>query len=70
MSIDDVVFNGNKKVNTISSFFMDKATVRESVTSLKPKNSEGFDQIPQRILTDSVDHLLDPLTFLFKLIYE
>jgi hypothetical protein len=65
-----MVYNGDKKVNAINSFFMDRASVRECITSLKTKNSEGFDQIPQRVLVDGVDYLLDPLTCLFKLIYE
>ena len=32
-------------------------------------NTEGYDRIPQRILVDGLEQLLDPLTDLFKLIY-
>ena len=70
VSVDDSVYNGDRKVNAINSFFMDKDSVRECIISLKTKNSEGFDRIPQRILIDGVDYLLEPLTCLFKLIYE
>jgi hypothetical protein len=34
------------------------------------KNPEGFDRIPQRILLNSPEHLLDPLTALFEKIYN
>ena len=37
---------------------------------LKRKNSEGYDRIPQRVLVDGIEHLLDPLTHLFNLIYN
>jgi hypothetical protein len=70
VSKDDSVFNGEKKVNATSTFFMYKASVKECILSLKLKNSEGFDRIPVRILCDGVDFLLDSLTCLFKLIYD
>jgi hypothetical protein len=38
--------------------------------SLKPKNSEGFDRIPQHILLNGMEVLLPPLTCLFKEVYE
>ena len=38
--------------------------------SIKMKNSEGEDRIPQRILIDGMEQLLIPLTHLFKNIYE
>jgi hypothetical protein len=38
--------------------------------TLKPKNSEGFDRIPQRVLRDGMDLLLPPLTRMFQLIYN
>ena len=37
--------------------------------SLKCKNSEGFDRIPQRILKDGAEVLINPLTVLFNKVY-
>ena len=44
--------------------------VAECIKSLKIKNSEGFDRIPQRILIDGLNPLLKPLTDLFTLIFK
>jgi hypothetical protein len=38
--------------------------------TLKAKNSEGFDRIPQRILVDGAEVLIKPISGLIKLIYE
>jgi hypothetical protein len=38
--------------------------------SLKCKNSEGFDRIPQRVLVDGMEQLINPFTKLFALIYK
>jgi hypothetical protein len=37
--------------------------------TLKPKNSEGFDKIPQHILLESIEILQTPLTQLFEQVY-
>ncbi len=70
INVEDQVYNGRKIVNAVNKNFMDYCSVRECIKSLKNKNSEGYDRIPQRILVDGVDVLLDPLHGLFKLIYE
>jgi hypothetical protein len=49
VSIDDHVYNGEWKVHAISSFFMDKTTVKECIASLIIKNFECFDCIPKRV---------------------
>jgi hypothetical protein len=36
------------------------------MNSLKAKKTEGFDRIPQRVLTDGCDHLLIPFTTLLN----
>ena len=69
-NIDDNVYNGKKLVNTANSMFMDADSIRSCMLSLKPKNSEGFDRIPQRVLRDGMELLLPPLTRLFHLIYN
>jgi hypothetical protein len=60
VSIDESVFNGNKRINAENNFFMNKNDVYECLKSLKCKNSEGFDRIPQRILLDGAEILIDP----------
>ena len=69
-AIVDNVYNGRKLVNSENKMFMNSSDVRECILSLKSKNSEGFDRIPQRILVDGVEVLLQPLTYLFGQIYE
>ncbi len=49
---------------------MGKEAVFDCVASLKIKNSEGYDIIPQRIIKDGVQKLIKPFTSLLKLIYE
>ena len=34
------------------------------------KNSEGEDRIPQRIIIEGIEQLINPLTHLFKNIYD
>ena len=43
--------------------------VIDAIILIKPKNCEGYDQIPQRILLDGVQYLLKPLAQLFNQIY-
>ena len=42
----------------------------EAVKTLKSKNCEGHDRIPQRILKDGIDILKYPLSCLFNQIYS
>ena len=64
------VYNGRKKINSQSKMFMLPTDILECLKSLKIKNCEGFDRIPQRILNDGADHLVAPLAGLFDLIYH
>ena len=48
---------------------MDAVEVESCIRSIKVKNSEGFDRIPQRILVEGMVHLLPPLIKLFSAIY-
>ena len=41
-----------------------------AVKSLKTKNCEGHDRLPQRILIDGIEILINPLVELFQKIYE
>ena len=38
--------------------------------SIKMKNSEGEDRIPQRVLIDGMEQLIVPLTHLFKIFVQ
>ena len=69
VQIDDDVYNGRRKVNLSDEFFMDFETVKSCMLSLKSKNSEGFDRIPQKILTDGASVLSIPMYKLMRLIY-
>ena len=50
--------------------FMDTASVKECMLSLKVKNTESYDRIPQRVLFDGDDILASSFGKLFKKIYE
>ena len=69
IELDENVFNGNKKLECQDLNFMDTPAILSCIKSLKNKNSEGFDRIPQRIIVDGADVLINPLTEMFKRIY-
>ena len=64
------VYNGKRKLNCNDEFFMTSADIIECLKSIKTKNCEGYDRIPQRILTDGAECLILPLTGLFERIYN
>ena len=68
--IDINVYNGTRKLNEQSLNFMNESNVKEAIMSIKTKNCEGYDRIPQRILTDGINFLLQPLSMLFDQIYK
>ena len=68
--IDPSIYNGRKKITVNDCFFMGRDAILDCVASLKIKNAEGYDRVPQRIIKDGINHLIVPLTVLFKLIYE
>jgi hypothetical protein len=68
--IEPNVYNGKKKVNAENKFFMTSTDIKECLKSIKTKNCEGFDRIPQRVLSDGTAHLIEPFTKLFKKIYN
>ena len=67
--VDDEVYNGSTKAKSEAKFFMDPLSVKECMQSLKVKNTEGYDRIPQRVLVDGVDILVNPFSVLFNKIY-
>ena len=68
-TIDNSVYNGVRKVTVEDKNFMTGFNIRNAILSLKLKNSEGYDRIPQRILLDGVSQLTEPFLKLFTLIY-
>ena len=67
--INDQVYNGKKRVATQTLNFMGENEVLNAIKSLKPKNCEGHDRIPVRVIFDGIVHLLKPLSYLFTNIY-
>jgi hypothetical protein len=49
---------------------MGKNSILDCVSTLKIKNCEGYDRIPQRVIKDGINHIIKPLSFLFNSIYE
>ena len=70
VNIENNVYNGKRRFTINEANFMDFQSVKECIASLKSKNSEGIDRIPQRILTDGSEVLVVPLHKLMTLIYE
>ena len=48
---------------------MSSPMILECLKEIKIKNCEGFDRIPQRVLTDGAEILVTPLSILFEKIY-
>ena len=46
------------------------SNVETCIKSIKIKNCEGYDRIPQRILADGAELLLEPLSKLFEFVYS
>ncbi len=70
VKIEESVYNGSRKIEADNCMFMDPVSVKECIKSLKSKNTEGFDRIPQKILLDGVEQLVQPMSVLFNLIYN
>ena len=70
VTIDATVYNGKRLVDCIESNFMCENNVIDAILSLKTKNCEGYDRIPQRLITDGIQILIKPLTTLFSKIYN
>ena len=64
------VYNGTRKVFSNDNNFMSESNVIDAIMSLKIKNCEGYDRIPQRILIDGIRYLSKPFTNLFNEIYN
>ena len=69
-AVSHIVYNGKRKVYCDNKMFMSSCKIIECVKTIKIKNCEGYDRIPQRILVDGIDHLVQPLSQLFSLIYK
>ena len=69
-SICPEVYNGHQKIFADIGHTIEECDILECVKELKLKNCEGFDRIPQRILSDGIKVLSKPLTTLFKMIFN
>ena len=68
--IEDNVYNGRRKLFVNNEDFMLPSKVLYAAKSLKIKNRKGHDIIPQRILIDGIQYLLDPFSSIFNKIYK
>ena len=68
--MDPSVYNGVRKMVAGNEMFMSIGEVENCIRSIKIKNCEGYDRIPQRVLIEDIDHLLNPLSKLFTLVYS
>ena len=59
--IDHQVYSGKRKLFAGCEMFMSTQEVDKCIRSIKLKNSEGYDRIPQRILVDGANYLLPSL---------
>jgi hypothetical protein len=57
-----IAHNGKIMVTATNKLFMNTRSIKDCLKSLKPKNSEGFDRIPQKIGADGVEILINSLT--------
>jgi hypothetical protein len=62
--------NGKNKLLVVDRFFMKELDIHECLKSLSQKTCEGFDRIPLEILYGARKILLNPLTPLFRPIYN
>ena len=70
-TIDENVYNGRRIIpNSNNKNFVNYDNCMEALRSIKIKNCEGYDRIPQRILNEGKEILINPITKLFNLIYE
>ena len=60
------VNNGKRKINSYDKMFMSQSDITECVKSIKVKNCEGYNCIPQRILVDGLV-ILDLIIIGYKL---
>ena len=67
--VDSSVYNGKRKLNCNTENFMTVENVSNAMKSVKIKNCEGYDRIPQRVLNEGAEILLKPTHKLFNLIY-
>ena len=52
--VDNDVYNGKRKVHSTDKNFMTIENVNRAIKSVKIKNCEGYDRIPQRILCEGI----------------
>ena len=68
--VDPGVFNGDRKLEADDFMFMTRSDVEKCIKCIKLKNSEGYDRIPQRVIVDGMEQLIDPLSNMFLCVYN
>ena len=69
-SVSTNVFNGTAKEKENNVDFMSPCEVRSCMETIKLKNTEGYDRMPQRNLREGIDILASPFAKLFNKIYN
>ena len=58
--INPLVHKGHQKIIEYNDFPLNQSDIMEYVKSLKIKNCEGYDRIPQRVLSEGLKYLYLP----------
>ena len=64
--VDNKVYNGKKKVSWADKNFMCLENIVRAFKSIKIKNYEGYNRIPQRILNKGMKILFALFNFIYK----
>ena len=62
MQIDPGVCNSSRKFDVEDQFYMRDADIAECIKTIKSKNCEGYNRIPQKILSDGAEVLVNPIS--------
>ena len=67
--VEPGVYNGRRKIHAEDWMFMTGNGIFECIKSLKIRNTESYDRIPQMIIIDGQEVLGKPLEKLFSMVY-
>ena len=68
--INPQVHNGTQKIFNLESQPLTETDLLECINSLKIKNCEGYDRIPQRILSEGAMYLIEPPEGSFQINFQ
>ena len=68
--VDNEAYNIHTKLNCVSQNFINEITVMKALDSIKIKNTDGYNRIPQQKLNEGKSILINLITNLLNLIYK